>query len=84
MQALALSPLDPFIYSLHGIRAFYYLASGDYERARTWAASAAHQPGAIVIMDLMAAAADALAGNLEQAEARSSRAKRRNSNGSRA
>ncbi len=80
VQALALSPLDPFIYGFHGVRAFYYLASGNYERARIWAVSAAHQPGAIVVMDLIAAAADALAGNLEQAEQWISRAKRRNPN----
>ncbi len=84
VQALALSPLDPFVYGFHGIRAFYYLASGNYERARTWAVSAAHQPGAIVVMDLIAAAADALAGNLEQAEKWIDRAKRRNSNVSQA
>jgi DNA-binding winged helix-turn-helix (wHTH) protein/tetratricopeptide (TPR) repeat protein len=67
-QALAISPLDPFLYGFHGIRALYYIASGDYANAASWAVSAANQPGAITVMDLIAAAATALHG--EEAEAR--------------
>jgi tetratricopeptide (TPR) repeat protein len=67
-QALAISPLDPFLYGFHGIRALYFIAHGDYPNAATWAVSAANQPGAIAVMDLIAAAATALNG--EDVEAR--------------
>ncbi len=67
-QALAISPLDPFLYGFHGIRALYFIAHGDYPNAAAWAVSAANQPGAIAVMDLIAAAATALNG--EDVEAR--------------
>ncbi|MEM8660325.1 MAG: transcriptional regulator, partial [Pseudomonadota bacterium] len=67
-QALALSPLDPFLYGFHGIRAFYFIAEGEYLQAYEWAVSAARQPGAIPVMDLIAAAASHLAKRSEEAK----------------
>ncbi|MEM8563665.1 MAG: winged helix-turn-helix domain-containing protein [Pseudomonadota bacterium] len=66
-QALALSPLDPFLYGFHGIRAFYFIADGDYLQAYEWAVSAARQPGAIPVMDLIAGAASHLAKRNDEA-----------------
>ncbi|NIB42653.1 transcriptional regulator [Pseudomaricurvus alkylphenolicus] len=54
--ALTLSPLDPFSYGFYGIRAFSFLADDDRENAHIWAEKSAHQPGALAIMDLLAAA----------------------------
>lgn len=65
--AEALSPLDPFMYGFYGIRAFSHIADGDDENARRWAESAARQPGAIVVMDLVAAAGCQLAGQQDSA-----------------
>lgn len=56
-QAISLSPLDPFLYGFYGIKAFSYLADEDISNARIWAEKAAQQPEAIVVMDLLAAAA---------------------------
>lgn len=67
-MALSLSPLDPFLYGFYGIRAFSYLADEDIANARQWAEKAACQPGAIAVMDLMAAATCELEGDLPQAK----------------
>lgn len=75
--AEALSPLDPFMYGFYGIRAFSYIADGDDENACRWAESAARQPGAIVVMDLIAAAGAELAGRRQQALGWLSRAQQR-------
>ncbi|MEM9257311.1 MAG: winged helix-turn-helix domain-containing protein [Pseudomonadota bacterium] len=75
--AETISPLDPFMYGFYGIRAFSYIADGDYESACRWAESAARQPGAIVIMDLVAAAAAELAGRQKRAKSWLQRARRR-------
>ncbi|MEM1155978.1 MAG: winged helix-turn-helix domain-containing protein, partial [Pseudomonadota bacterium] len=76
-QALALSPLDPFLYGFHGIRAFYFIAEGEYLQAYEWAVSAARQPGAIPVMDLIAAAASHLAKRSEEATRWIDRARQR-------
>ncbi|QSP94893.1 winged helix-turn-helix domain-containing protein [Marinobacter salinisoli] len=67
-QAVSLSPLDPFLYGFYGIRAFSYIADGDVANARLWAVKAACQPGAIPVMDLLAAATCAMDGASDQAE----------------
>lgn len=76
-QAIELSPLDPFLYGFYGVRAFSYIASGDYENARTWANHAARQPGALFMMDLMATIANSLAGQDQEAANWADRARKR-------
>lgn len=77
--AIALSPLDPFMYGFYGVRALSYLADSDYENARLWANKAAHQPGALIVMDLIAVAANNLAGCEQAAAHWAARARGRNS-----
>lgn len=68
-MALSLSPLDPFLYGFYGIRSFSYLADEDIANARLWAEKAASQPGAIAVIDLMAAATCELDGDIPRAKA---------------
>jgi TolB-like protein len=68
-RASSLSPLDPMMYGFQGIRAFEYMATQDYDSAKTWANKSASNPYALVVMDLVAVAANKLAGD-EQAAAR--------------
>ena len=77
--AISLSPLDPFMYGFYGVRALSYLADGDYDNARLWANKAAHQPGALIVMDLIAVAANDLAGCEQAAAHWAARARGRNS-----
>jgi DNA-binding winged helix-turn-helix (wHTH) protein/tetratricopeptide (TPR) repeat protein len=76
-QAIELSPLDPFLYGFYGVRAFSYIASGDYENARIWANHAARQPGALFMMDLMATIANSLAGHDQDAAVWAARVRKR-------
>ena len=76
-QAIELSPLDPFLYGFYGVRAYSYLASGDYINARTWANHAARQPSALFMMDLMACVANSLAGQEQEAKNWADRARQR-------
>ena len=76
-QAIELSPMDPFLFGFYGVRAFSYFAAGDFESARTWANHAARQPGALLMLDLMAAVANSLAGHDEEAAIWATRARKR-------
>lgn len=76
-QAIELSPLDPFLYGFYGVRAYSYLAAGDYVNARIWSNHAARQPNALVMMDLMACVANTLAEQTEEAKYWADRAKKR-------
>lgn len=76
-QAIELSPLDPFLYGFYGVRAFSYIAAGDFENASVWADHAARQPGALFMMDIMASIANALAGKDQEAVYWATRARRR-------
>ena len=76
--AISLSPLDPFMYGFYGVRALSYLADCDYDNARLWANKAAHQPGALIVMDLIAVAANDLAGREQAAAHWAARARSRN------
>lgn len=76
-QAIELSPMDPFLYGFYGVRAFSYLAASDFENARIWANHAARQPGALLMMDLMATVANSLAGNDDEAASWAARARQR-------
>ena len=67
--AMRLSPLDPLYYAMLGARGFTHIARGEYAEAVNWTDQAARSPGAHVFMALLAAAAQALAGNAAQAAA---------------
>jgi len=72
-----LSPLDPFLWAFRCVRAFAYIADGNYAEARKWANNAANSPGALVVIDLTAVIANHLAGDTESAENWSRQAKSR-------
>jgi tetratricopeptide (TPR) repeat protein len=60
--AMRLSPLDPLHYGMLGTRAFTHMAQGEDEEAARWAERAARDPGAHVLIALIAAVAHDLAG----------------------
>jgi len=68
-QAMRLSPLDPLYYAMLGARGFTHIARGEYAEAVEWTDRAARSPGAHVFMALLAAVAQALAGDSTRAEA---------------
>ncbi|MCB1842360.1 MAG: winged helix-turn-helix domain-containing protein [Halioglobus sp.] len=61
--AMRLSPLDPLYYAMLGTRGFAHIASGEFAEAAGWADRAAHSPGAHVLIAMIAAVAQVLAGN---------------------
>ncbi len=61
--ALALSPLDPFVYGMLGVRALSHLALEDAAQAADWAERAANAPGAHALIEMIAAVAHGLNGN---------------------
>ena len=65
--SLHLSPLDPLLYGVHGVRAQLLMQQEDYEAAATWADRAAMQPGAHYLIGMIALAANGLAGRHERA-----------------
>jgi TolB-like protein/Tfp pilus assembly protein PilF len=65
--AMRLSPLDPLYYAMLGARGFTHIVRGEYDEAAVWTEQAARSPGAHVFMALLAAAAQALAGNAARA-----------------
>ncbi len=78
--AIALSPLDPFMYGFFGVRALSFLRDGELEQARFWANRAARQPNAIAAMDFIAAAVNAIAGEKDHAAEWAQRARERSGN----
>jgi len=67
--AMRLSPLDPLYYAMLGTRAFTHMAEGEDQDAANWAERAARSPGAHVLIAMIAAAAEELAGNAVRARA---------------
>lgn len=65
--ALQLSPLDPLLYGMHGVRALALLQAGDIHTAARWADRAATSPGAHYLIAMIAAVANGLAGRHQQA-----------------
>lgn len=65
--ALELSPLDPLLYGMHGVRAQMLLQQGDYPAAARWAGRAAATPGAHFLIGMIAVVACGLAGQHEDA-----------------
>lgn len=61
--AMRLSPLDPLHYAMIGTRGFTHMARGEDAEAADWTERAARSPGAHVLIAMIAAAAQALAGN---------------------
>jgi len=67
--ALALSPLDPLVYGMLGVRALSYLVLEDAAQAAEWAERAANSPGAHALIEMIAAAAHGLNGDEARANA---------------
>jgi TolB-like protein len=76
--AMRLSPLDPLLYAMLGTRALAHLSEGDDLEAAAWAERAARSPGAHVLIAMIAAAAQTLAGNGPQAKAWAADVRERN------
>ena len=64
--SLHLSPLDPLLYGVHGVRAQTLMQLKDYEAAAAWGDRAATQPGAHYLIGMIALAANGLAGRRER------------------
>ncbi len=65
--SLHLSPLDPLLYGVHGVRAQLLMQQQDHEAAAHWGDRAATQPGAHYLIAMIALAANGLAGRHAQA-----------------
>ncbi|MGB7270991.1 MAG: winged helix-turn-helix domain-containing protein [Albidovulum sp.] len=65
--ALQLSPLDPLLYGMHGVRSQMFIQSGDYAAAARWADRAAATPGAHYLIAMVAMVANGLAGRHDAA-----------------
>ena len=65
--ALQLSPLDPLLYGMHGVRSQMYIQSGDYAAAARWGDRAAATPGAHYLIAMIAMVANGLAGRHDTA-----------------
>jgi TolB-like protein len=61
--AMELSPLDPLLYAMRATKALVRITEGDFADAARWAETAAHTPGAHVIIAMIAMTAHALAGD---------------------
>jgi TolB-like protein len=66
-MAIALSPLDPFLYAMQATRGFAYLIQGDYTGAAAWAERGARSPAAHFLIGAIAAAAHHLNGDSDRA-----------------
>lgn len=60
-MALTLSPLDPLLYGMHGVRAQMLMQQQDYPAAARWASRAAATPGAHYLIAMIAVVAHGLA-----------------------
>jgi tetratricopeptide (TPR) repeat protein len=67
--AMRLSPLDPLYYAMLGARGLSHMAGGEDAEAVAWTERAARSPGAHVLIAMIAAAAQMLAGNKPLARA---------------
>lgn len=66
--ALNLSPIDPLLYGMYGVRAQMLIQQEDFAAAARWAEKAARAPGAHYLIAMIAVAACELAGEPKQAE----------------
>ena len=76
--AMRLSPLDPLYYAMLGTRGFTHLLRGEYAEATIWTDRAARSPGAHVLIAMIAAAAQLLAGDASRAHAWADNVRERN------
>jgi DNA-binding winged helix-turn-helix (wHTH) protein/tetratricopeptide (TPR) repeat protein len=65
--ALYLSPLDPLVYGMHGVRALSLIQADETRSAVRWAERAATTPGAHYLIAMIAAVANGLDGHHQQA-----------------
>ncbi|WP_299821537.1 winged helix-turn-helix domain-containing protein [uncultured Jannaschia sp.] len=65
--SLNLSPLDPLLYGVHGVRAQLLMQQEDYEAAAGWGDRAVTLPGAHYLIGMIALIANGLAGRQERA-----------------
>jgi TolB-like protein len=61
-SAVDLSPLDPLLYGMLGVRAFSHMVLGEAAEAAHWAERAARAPGAHALIDMIAAVAHGMNG----------------------
>lgn len=80
--ALQLSPLDPLLYGIHGVRSQMLMQTGDYQAAARWGDKAAATPGAHYLIAMIALAANSLAGRHNQAARWKQEVRRRKINAS--
>ena len=66
--AFKLSPLDPFVYAMFGVRALSFVVEGDYKSAAEWAEKAARAPGSHFLIAMIAVTANSLNHNQETAQ----------------
>lgn len=66
-MALQLSPLDPLLYGIHGVRSQLFMQTGDYAAAARWGDRAATTPGAHYLIAMIAMVSNGLDGRHEQA-----------------
>ena len=66
-MALHLSPLDPLLYGVHGVRSQMLIQQEDYTAAARWGDRAATTPGAHYLIAMIAMVANGLAGRDDQA-----------------
>ena len=67
-SAIALSPLDPLLYGMRGVRALSYLVRGETDSAMAWSERAARTPGAHALIDVIAALTHSLGSEHERAD----------------
>lgn len=75
--AFRLSPLDPLVYGMHGVRAMSHMILGEPAQAAEWAERAARSPGAHALIEMIAALAHGLNGDAARAQAWAQSARRR-------
>lgn len=66
-RAIALSPLDPFLYAMQSAKGFSLAHSGDLDEACHWLDMGSRQPGAHYLVSIIAAAVNKIAERDEQA-----------------
>jgi tetratricopeptide (TPR) repeat protein len=66
-DALQLSPLDPLLYGMRGVRSLSFVTEGDYKSAAFWAEKAARSPGAHYLITMIAVIAHSLDRNGQRA-----------------
>lgn len=75
--AMRLSPLDPLLYGMHGMKAWVRVNRQDWAGAAEWADRSARTPGAHFLIDMLAAMTYGACGNSVEARHYASRARSR-------